>query len=112
FKIRSHDDCVPRYRHRKTEPVVETGVGRFEISLLTPGGPVAHENVGRTCKHGAVIRLVTIDPGSLAGFTSCADDHGTARNRYRLEGTATICVGNFEIGLLRGICRNSLLLSM
>src|SRR5437867_7433425 len=44
---RPNQRCLPRHRHRPAEEVSRVGAGGLEPGLLAPGGPVAHEYIGR-----------------------------------------------------------------
>ena len=66
FVMCADDHGVARHRHRDTELVTRIGVGSFQIGLLTPGRPVAHENVGRSGLLRVVVVLIAVDPSGVA----------------------------------------------
>jgi hypothetical protein len=75
--------------------------GGFEIGLLAPSRPMAHEDVSRTGKLGAVVALVAVDPDGVAGLLHRPDDHRIPGYCHRIAKVVTLPrVGGFEIGLL------------
>src|SRR2546426_11038393 len=85
-------------------------VGSFEIRLLAPVCPVAHEDVGRARVPGVVVRLVPVDAGGAAILPRRTDHHRVARDRNRPAEVLVITkffsrcwysgVGGFDVSLL------------
>ena len=106
----SNHDGVARDRDRPAEPVLCPRVGGFEIRLLDPVCPVAHEDVGRARVPGVVVRLVPVDAGGAAILQRRTDHHRVARDRNRPAEVLVITkffsrcrysgVGGFDVSLL------------
>ena len=92
---------VTRDRHRAAKFIIRVRIGGLEISLLCPGGAVAHKNVNRSGLSSVIIRLVAVNPSSSARFQLSSHHHRVTRNRYRdAEEISCSGIGGFEVCLL------------
>ena len=81
--------------------VDRTGVGSFQISLLTPSGAAGRKNIRRSRACSAVVRLVTIDAGGVAYLLLGSDHRGVAgAATANSETVAGVRIGSLKIGLL------------
>ena len=68
---------------------------------LGRGRPQAGEDVDSAGLGGAVVVLITVHSGGVAGFSGRPDHHRVARHCYRPEVVKRPGVGSFQVGLLR-----------
>ena len=97
----SHDRCVAGDCDGIAELVARTGVGSFQVSLLTPSGSAGCKNIRRSGTSSAIVRLVTIYPGGIACLL-IGSDHcgGTVERNRESETVPGVRIGSLKISLL------------
>src|SRR5262249_6129329 len=83
------------------EKICAPGIRGFEVGLLRPISPTAHEHVSRAGIRGAVVSLVTVHSRGVAVLRPRSNDNRIARHTHGGAERIT-CAGirGFEVGLL------------
>src|SRR5262249_36047141 len=98
---RADQDRVALDRDGLAEAVEGFGVGGLEVRVLAPRGPGTLEDISRAGLARAVVALVAVDAGGVAGLELRTDDDRVSGHAHggseAIEGAR---VGGLEVGVL------------